>query len=157
MFLWVWLGRAVGGGEFSSLFPWVRPLKPPAREPRGNLVPVLHPFCELRQHSWAAAGAARVLLDWPRSRTSLRTCRSCPFMLSTASRWSWRQCSEVQAPLSTDPYLTATHDFEDCRIDGELSPQGPSPPSLQTDIANFSQQAWTKYRANYPNWSISFV
>ena len=51
----------------------------------------------------------------------------------------WRQCSEVQAPLGTDPNLTVTHDFEESHIYVELLlPYGPCLLSLQTDtIDNF--------------------
>lgn len=125
--------------ESSSPFSRGCPLKLPKQEQCGKLVPVLHPFCEFGQHSWAAAGAPWVLVDWLCSRTSPRMCRSGSFTLSMASRWSWRQCSEVQAPLGTDPNLTITRDLEECHIYMELLlPHGSSLPSLQTDtVDNF--------------------
>lgn len=76
---------------------------------------------------------------------------------------SWRQCSEVQTPLGTDPNLTVTHDFEECHIyEKLLLPRGSSLLSLQIgNVENFlfffPQQVWTKYCIDYPNRNILFV
>lgn len=61
------------------------------------------------------------------------------FYVKPGSQMSWRQCSEVQAPLGTDPNLTVTRDFEESHVYVELLlPYGPCMLSLQSDaVDNF--------------------